>query len=96
MDAPTRRRRVLRTAAIAALAVALVPVCVYVGGRLLAGPYEGEGGPLGLAAALFADAFRGRPGALVLLGSPLLLAAIWIAVFWLRRVTPGPSPRARD
>ncbi len=57
--------------------VVMVPVGVFLGGLLLAGPYEGKSGVLGLIAGIYADALTGHPSALILLFSPLLLLLVW-------------------
>lgn len=63
--------------AVAAFSVVMVPVGVFLGGLLLAGPYEGNSGVLGLIGGIYADALTGHLSALILLFSPLLLLLIW-------------------
>jgi len=65
--------------------ILIVPTLVYLGGGLLAGPYEGTAGLFGLMGVIYADALRGNLNAWVLLLSPLLLLAIWKACGWLSR-----------
>ncbi len=57
-----------------------VPVVVYWVGGLIVGPYEGEGGIMGMIRIIYADALTGHLSAWVLLFSPLLLVAIWMLV----------------
>ena len=77
--------------------VILVPIVVFLGGLLLAGPYEGNGGVFGLMGVIYRDALTGHASALLLLSSPLLLVGGWLAAFWLRRniirrqTAPGDS-----
>jgi hypothetical protein len=70
----------------ALLCIVVVPVLVFLGGWLLAGPYEGNGGVFGLMATIYKDALLADPAAWILLLSPLLLLAIWRCCFWLRRL----------
>ncbi len=63
--------------AVTAFSVVIVPVGVFLGGLLLAGPYEGNAGVFGLIGGIYADALTGHPSALILLFSPLLLLLIW-------------------
>jgi len=71
---------------VALLCVIIVPVLVFLGGWLLAGPYEGDGGIFGLMATIYADALLADLSALLLLLSPLLLLAIWRCSFWLGKL----------
>ena len=64
-----------------------VPVAVYLVGGLIVGPYEGEGGILGMVGTIYADALTGHLSAWVLLSSPLLLVAIWMLVARLNKLT---------
>lgn len=69
----------------ALVSVLAVPVLVFIGGRLLAGPYEGKFGLLGLMGNIYKDALTGHPGAWFVLLAPLLLIAIWWGSFALCR-----------
>ncbi len=81
---------------LAALSFATVPLIVWFGGQLLAGPYEGASGLTGMLGAVYGDALRGRAGALLLLFAPVLLAALWIAAFRLRAMlTAGKAQAAQ-
>jgi len=71
------------------LSLICVPVIVYLGGAALAGPYEGEGGAVGLLLGIWGDALTGRPAAGLLLLGPVLLVIIWRAAFFLRRRAAG-------
>jgi hypothetical protein len=71
---------------IALLCVILVPILVFLGGWVVAGPYEGNGGIFGLMGTIYKDALLADLAAWVLLLSPLLLFAIWRCCFWLRRL----------
>ena len=62
---------------LAAFSVVMVPVGVFLGGLLVAGTYEGDGGVLGLTLGIYSDALNGHLNALILLFSPLLLLLIW-------------------
>jgi hypothetical protein len=64
-----------------------VPLIVYWVGGLIVGPYEGENGLPGLMTSIYSDALSGQLSAWILLFSPLLLIAIWIAYNQLRRIT---------
>lgn len=68
-----------------ALCIVLVPVFVFIGGWILAGPYEGNAGIFGLMFFIYGDALTLDLSAWVLLLSPLLLVLIWRCVFWLSR-----------
>lgn len=72
---------------MAIICIAGVPAIVYWVGGLLAGPYKGENGLPGLMGAIYGDALSGEFSALLLLLSPALLVAIWLAVGRLRRFT---------
>ena len=67
------------------LSVLTVPIVVFVGGRLLAGPYEGKFGLLGLMGNIYGDALLGRGGAWLVLLAPLLLVGLWWGSFALCR-----------
>lgn len=54
-----------------------VPLAVFFGGLLLAGPYAGDAGFFGLLGGIYTDAITGHFGAILLLLSPVLLLAIW-------------------
>jgi len=62
-----------------------VPTLVYVFGRLLAGPYEGKFGLLGLMGNIYGAALLGSVGAWLVLLAPLLLVGIWWGSFALCR-----------
>jgi len=68
------------------MSVFLVPFVVFLGGWLLAGPYQGNFGVLGLMSTMYMDALRGSISAWVLLTGPVLLVLIWYGCLWLRRV----------
>jgi uncharacterized membrane protein len=72
-----------------------VPVLVYIFGRLLAGPYEGKFGLLGLMGNLFGDALLAKPGAWLILLAPLILVAIWWGSFALCRKLQGTARGAK-
>lgn len=75
------------------LSILLVPLLVYLGGTLLAGPYEGERGLAGLVSSVWRDGLSGRITALLLLFGPVLLVIIWRLAFLLRRLaTAQPAP----
>ncbi|HJP05677.1 MAG: hypothetical protein QF789_09580 [Gammaproteobacteria bacterium] len=65
------------------LCVLMVPVVVFLGGWLLAGPYEGNAGLFGLMFLIYGDALSADLSAWVLLMSPLLLVLIWRCTLWL-------------
>ena len=67
------------------LSMLAVPVLVFITGRLLAGPYEGKFGLLGLMGNIYRDAIFGNAGAWLVLLAPLLLIAIWWGSFALCR-----------
>jgi len=69
----------------ALVSILAVPVLVFVAGRLLAGPYEGKFGLLGLMGNIYKDAVTGHAGAWFILFAPLMLIAIWWASFALCR-----------
>jgi len=80
----------------ALLSIVAVPVLVFIAGRLLAGPYEGKFGLLGLMGNIYKDAATGHPGAWFILLSPLLIIALWwgsFALFRKRANNPAASPR---
>ncbi len=83
---PVRPRRWLL---LAAASLVSVPLLIWFGGGLLAGPYEGDGGLFGLLGALYGDLLRGRGGAVLLLFGPVLLVAIWALAIALRRRIGG-------
>lgn len=67
------------------LSLVLVPVGVFLGGWLLAGPYEGANGLFSLMGDLYRDAAALQLSAVLLLSSPVLLAAIWASALRLNR-----------
>ncbi|MDP6436477.1 MAG: hypothetical protein QF790_00425 [Gammaproteobacteria bacterium] len=69
----------------ASLCVVMVPIFVFVGGWILAGPYEGRVGVFGLMFHIYGDALSVDLSAWVLLLSPLLLILIWRCTLWLSR-----------
>ena len=64
-----------------------VPLVIYLVGGLIVGPYEGENGLPGMMTSIYSDALSGHLSALILLFSPLLLIAIWLACGQLQRIT---------
>ena len=62
-----------------------VPAIVYWVGGLLAGPYEGERGILGMMGTIYGDALTGHLSALILLFAPMILIGIWIGCSRLRQ-----------
>lgn len=66
-----------------------VPVLVYLFGSIVVGPYEGEGGLIGMMGSIYVDAITLQPSALVLLVSPLLLILVWKLSLRLRRIMPN-------
>ena len=77
------------------LSLVIVPVGVFLGGMLLAGPYEGANGLFSLMGDLYKDALSLRLGAWLLLSSPVLLAAIWTGAIMLQRGITGSNARKR-
>ena len=73
------------------LRVEQMPVVVFIGGRLLAGPYAGDGGLLGLMAAIYAEELQGSAAALVLLTAPLLALGIGWAGLRGQRLLRAPG-----
>jgi hypothetical protein len=71
--------------------VFLVPVGIFLGGWLLAGPYEGDYGLLGLMATIYADALQGSAVAWVTLTGPVLFVLTWLGCFGLQRVIKSRS-----
>lgn len=69
---------------LAGLCLIGVPVVIYIFGSLIVGPYQGDGGLLGMMAAMYVDALTGHPAALILLFAPAILVGIWIGVFFAR------------
>jgi len=67
------------------LSILTVPIVVFLGGRLLAGPYEGKFGLLGLMGNIYGDALLGQGGAWLVLLAPLLLLGLWWGSFALCR-----------
>ena len=67
----------------------IVPVLIYIGGSLLVGPYEGDGGLIGMMGKIYVDALTLQLSAWVLLLSPLLLVLIWRLCFRLQRIISG-------
>lgn len=71
------KSRIRQWLLLAAFSVVMVPTGVFLGGLLVAGPYEGNAGFFGLAGGIYTDALTGHFSALLLLFSPLLLVLIW-------------------
>lgn len=71
------------------LSILTIPVAIFLFGRLLAGPYEGKFGLLGLMGNIYRDAILGNAGAWLILLSPLILIAIWWGSFTLCRSLGG-------
>ena len=79
-----QKQLIKRWGPLVAVCLLGVPVVIYVFGSLIVGPYQGDGGLLGMMGAMYADALTGHPAALILLFAPALLLAIWIGAFYLR------------
>ena len=92
------RQTLYRFGTFVGLCMLAVPILIYLAGQVLAGPYDGSLGLLGLVGHLYGDVLLGRPAAWFLLASPNLLALVWYAVAWLRRTRlfggkpPGDAP----
>jgi hypothetical protein len=76
---------------LAAAGAVLVPVAAYVAGGRLVGPYAGPRGLASYLGSIYADAFSGRPQALLLLLGPLLCMGIWELRGWLCRRYLAPA-----
>lgn len=68
-----------------------VPLIIYVTGGLIVGPYEGDGGIVGLMRAIYGDALSGHITAILLLLSPLALFGIWYGVIRWKRLLQAPA-----
>lgn len=55
-----------------------LPVCAYLVGLFVVGPYEGQSGMAGYLGTLYVSAWRGELAARLLLLTPLLLAITWL------------------
>ena len=66
-----------------------LPVCAYIVGLIVVGPYEGQSGVAGYLGTLYVSAWRGELTARLLLLTPLLLAATWVIGLRLYRHNRG-------
>ncbi len=71
---------------LAAFSLVFMPLAVFFGGLLLAGPYEGNAGFLGMTGEIYRDALTGGLSAVALLLAPVILVAIWRVAAIVRRL----------
>jgi hypothetical protein len=81
---------------LALLGLVVVPVCSFVAGQALAGPYEGEHGVLSYLSDIYVNALAGEPAAALLVSGPAIVVLTWYLALrlrtWLvRRPQPGPG-----
>lgn len=69
----------------------LLPVAAYVVGGRLAGPYAGSRGLASYFGAIYADAARGQPVALLMILGPTLCLGVWGLRTWLLRSVMRPA-----
>lgn len=74
------RRGVLLVVSLLAAGLVLMPLSVYIVGQQVVGPYEGSGGPIGFMGAIYAGLLRAEASAWLLVASPALLTACWVAL----------------
>lgn len=85
---PRRRPRWLWLAAITTAATLALPVVTYVAGKRVVGTYEGKYGLSDYLGSIVAGAGRGEAPAWLLLGAPLAIVLVWLAVGWTWRRLP--------
>ena len=71
------------------MSLIIVPICAYLVGGLIVGPYEGDGGLAGYLGEIISRAFIGERSALILMLTPAILISIWSFVIWLGRRQRG-------
>lgn len=74
----------------------LLPVAAYVVGGRFAGPYAGPRGLASYFGAIYADAARGQPVALLMVLGPALCVVVWGLRAWLLRSVLRPAPEQRS
>ena len=72
----------------------VLPLLVYLFGRLVVGPYEGEGVG-GFLLGFYADLFTGGMAAWMLALAPALLVLVWVLAIRLRRMLVAADPATR-
>ena len=84
--------------AVVMLVIGLVPVpiAVYFVGQAVVGPYEGDGGLIGLIGQIGADLLRLRLAAWTLVLSPYLIVQLLRAVAHWRRIKRDDVTRVTD
>jgi hypothetical protein len=91
--------RLGKEAVLAALLLALgllaLPAAIFVVGRQIMGPYEGENGLASLAGAIWTALGTGQPAAWALVLSPYLVVQLVRLALGLRRLG-GPVKRVTD
>ena len=60
----------------------IVPVCGYLVGGLIVGPYEGSGGLPGYLGQIISRAFSGERSAWILMLTPAIIVSIWSILIW--------------
>jgi hypothetical protein len=81
----TRRHWIL-LAILLVTGLVVLPVVAYVVAGRIIGPYAGARGLASYLGAIYADAGRGKPLALVMLLAPALCAGVWGLRAWFGRV----------
>jgi len=64
------------------LSLIIVPVCAYLFGGLIVGPYEGDGRLPGYLGKIISRAFSGDRSAWILMLTPSIIVSIWSIVIW--------------
>ena len=62
----------------------ILPVFAYIGGHLIAGPYDGEYGVIGYLISIYRAVPGGERAAIVLVTAPALVVGAWYAALGLR------------
>lgn len=68
-----------------AIGMLVLPIAVYWVGQLVIGPYENDGGVVGLIGAIWDDLGRGSPAAWILVLSPYVVIQLFRVSFKLMR-----------
>ena len=79
------KRVALWTGALLLTGTIVVPMCAYVVGVTVIGPYAGNGGLLGYLAAIWRGIGAGDAAALSIALAPTLLTLTWWITVWARR-----------
>jgi len=72
------KKRLMNILALLVTGAVIIPVCAYLVGGYIVGPYEGNSGLAGYLGTIYLSAWRGERAALTLILAPMLIVAVWL------------------